>query len=829
MHDNVALNSDQNKYLGGTPGVLKRLTQTDKVTLDGAENKLKKLFHIQSEWDSYAVELPYNTYEENIIKLKLFLEKNNYNDYSKYSVEQIDAEIDRQKDIYTTAAKQVYKDPDENNKIKEELDKIIDNTDTVFVNKKGVKNTMNRDNSNDEIKNAIEKLTKENEELRKENEELRKNKKNKKQISSNIITVNKKQISSNIITVKNNERLIIEIKAKTALPKFKVNVLNDIIKAAADAQNNDGNLLIRLSHYFKGIEKGPTHNVNDKKQVDTKKPDDVVISAIINTIVDNANLEELAALKSIPVSDVDVNNSIKDSCNKFNIDLNVNTLDNIKAIHDKFNEKFRIKKEILTYEKKQIDLNGTTYNRVETGKRGHCMFSSVIFGMFYQNFKFPDSIEKNSGWNPPIDGFVKSEEKQHENCFAGNLRDVMAYYICKSTKVDDLLGNDNIRKKNILKRLIIDKPLSVSVDKDKYAQDDEIKILSNLLNTKIGVFREEDNTTGLVVYMPNGGVKIYYVDDYNKYHYETDVIYIYNTNDHFQYVYPNPNEAAIKFAARRNEETVIESVINTIVNPTNNRSSGSSSVNITGDNKLEMKQTQKTLDRLNKINEEIEELKKKKKDLKEERMGLDPTKDDTRIKEIDDELAEIKKAKEELVREQNLLNKIGIKNITWEELLAGISGSTLTGFGASAGITFGVGASAGAAAGAGVAAGALGALAGISAYKYYYKEKEEKKEEEKKEEEKKEEEKKEETKEEEKIRRSYEHTVNITHDVSTEPNSAGDHTRYSTVTVTDIPSATTAEQVEHALYNLLNDSKDSKRINETITFTPENSKVEENK
>ena len=588
--------------------------------------------------------------------------------------------------------------------------------------------------------------------------------------------------------------------------------------APAPAQNNDGNWLIRFRHYLKGIKKRPTQDVDDKK------PDDVVISAIIKAIVEE---EEFAALKSIPVSDDDVNNSIKDSCNKFNIDLNVNTIDKIVAIDEKFKEKFVNDHPI--YEEKPIELNGTTYKRVETGKRGHCMYSSVIFGMFLKEFKFPDSIKKNSGWNPPIDGFVKSKEKQHENCFVGNLRDVMAHYICKSTKVDDLLGNDNIRKKDILKRLIIDKPLSVSVDKDKYAQDDEIKILSNLLNTKIGVFIEEDNTTGLVVYMPNGGVKTYFVDDYNKYHYETDVIYIYNTNDHFQYVYPEPNEAAIKFAARRNEETVIESVINTIVNPTNNRNSGSSSVNITGDNKLEMKQTQETLDRLNKINEEIEELKKKEKELKEEQMGLDQTEDATRIKEIDDELAEIKKAKEELVTEQNQLNKIGNKNISWWEIVSGLGAGGLTA-GAVAGAgdigaLAGVGAT-GVAAGA-VLTGAAAAVGGITAYKYFNKEEEEKKEEETKEEEK--ETKEEEEEEEEKIRRRYEHTVNITHDVSKEPNSAGDHTRYSTVTVTDIPSATTAEQVEHALYNLLNDSKDSKRINETITFTPENSKVEENK
>ena len=213
--------------------------------------------------------------------------------------------------------------------------------------------------------------------------------------------------------------------------------------------------------------------------------------------------------------------------------------------------------------------------------------------------------------------------------------------------------------------------------------------------------------------------------------------------------------------------------------------------------------------------------------------NLDPTNDATRIKEIDDELAEIKKAKEELVTEQNQLNKIGNKNISWWEIVSGLGAGGLTA-GAVAGASnvgalAGVGAT-GVAAGA-VVTGAAAAVGGITAYKYFNKEEKETEEEteEEKETEEETEEEKEEEEEEEIIRRRYEHTVNITHDVSKEPNSAGDHTRYSTVTVTDIPSATTAEQVEHALYNLLNDSKDSKRINETITFTPENSKVEENK
>ena len=532
---------------------------------------------------------------------------------------------------------------------------------------------------------------------------------------------------------------------------------------------------------------------------------------------------------------------IKDTCKdqgKFDININREaTKKSIATIREQFSKEF---KEGTSPKNvgKLFEFKGTVYNRVETGSKGHCMFSSVIFGMFYKKIPFSNAI-LNSGWNPPITGFfTKKEEtnpeKQHTNCFMGNLRDVLAHDICK--KITNGINVEN--SADMLKRLIFKGKPSNTAGIDYYAQDSEIQLLSTLLGQRIGVFTEnQGNPSALVIYSPSGNHTVAYdqsgLDEYN---YENDVIYIYNLGDpgdgyHFQYVLPQPDEAAIKFATRRNEETVIKSVINAIVNPTDNSGSESgSSVNITGDNKLEMKQTQKTLDRLNKINEEIEELKKKKKELKEKRKGLDPTNDANEITGIDKKLAEIKKAKEELIREQNLLNKIGIKNITWEELLAGISGSMLTGFGASAGITFGVGAGAGVAAGAGVGAGALGALAGISAYKYYYKEKE-KKEEEK--------ETEEDTgaaappeavaAEEEKIRRRYEHTVNITHDVSREPNSAGDHTRYSTVTVTDIPSATTAEQVEHALYNLLNDSKDSKKIKETITFNPENSKVEENK
>jgi predicted nucleic acid-binding Zn-ribbon protein len=794
MHDNVALNSEPNKYLvGGTWGAIKRTILS--LDTQKTENQ-QKLIQAKDELTDAKTGLRTSKTELDSINTLINGQEQKIQRITK-----------RKKDLPNNQYNQLARDKE-----------ISDATVKIGELEKQ-KNALN------------EKIGELNEKIGELNEKINKYTKNKENIE-------KKFAEKEAAEKEAAEKAAADAKeaADKAAAEKEAADKAAADKAAADKAAADKaaaqvfstfNPIVAIRQYFKGIEKQPTLNVNDKKQVDTKKPDDVVISAIIKTIVDNATLEdELAALKSIPVNDDDVNNSIKDSCNKFNIDLNVNTIDKIVAIDKKFYEKFV--KDHPIYEEKPIELNGTTYKRVETGKRGHCMYSSVIFGMFLKQFKFPDSIKKNSGWNPPIDGFVKSKEKQHENCFAGNLRDVMAHYICKSTKVvDEILGNDNIRKKDILKRLIIDKPLSVSVDKDKYAQDDEIKILSNLLNTKIGVFIEKDNTTGLVVYMPNGGVKTYFVDDYNKYHYENDIIYIYNTNDHFQYMYPEPNEAAIKFAARRNEETVIESVINTIVNPTNNRSS--SSVNITGDNKLEMKQTQETLDRLNKINEEIEELKIKKEKLKEERMGLDPTNDATRIKEIDDELAEIKKAKEELVTEQNQLNKIGNKNISWWEIVSGLGAGGLTA-GAVAGAgdigaLAGVGAT-GVAAGA-VLTGAAAAVGGITAYKYFNKgekkaEKETKEEEEKKAE-------KETKEDEEKIRRRYEHTVNITHDVSTEPNSAGDHTRYSTVTVTDIPSATTAEQVEHALYNLLNDSKDSKRINETITFTPENSKVEENK
>jgi hypothetical protein len=171
----------------------------------------------------------------------------------------------------------------------------------------------------------------------------------------------------------------------------------------------------------------------------------------------------------------------------------------------------------------------TNFYVVETTAEGECMYSSFIFSMIYKGIGTTDG----TGWIP----MRKQLSPSNKINYMGNLREVLAYYICQNYK--ELIDSDVFSLPDILECL-------KRVKKKAWGEDTEIKILARMFNVCVGIFKQvgtniddtpnevynnegksETNDSGRVT-VPNAcNDKIIYllhmstVDDRGGYHYRS--------------------------------------------------------------------------------------------------------------------------------------------------------------------------------------------------------------------------------------------------------------------------------------------------------------------
>ena len=174
-----------------------------------------------------------------------------------------------------------------------------------------------------------------------------------------------------------------------------------------------------------------------------------------------------------------------------------------------------------------VQINRTNFYHVETTAEGECMYSSFIFSMIYKGIGTTDG----TGWIP----IRKQLSPSNKINYMGNLREVLAYYICQNYK--DLIKSDVFSLSDILECLN-------RVKTNRWGEDTEIKILARMFNVCVGIFKQigtkigdtpnevynnegksETNDTGQVTVPPGCNDKIIYllhmstVGDSGGYHY----------------------------------------------------------------------------------------------------------------------------------------------------------------------------------------------------------------------------------------------------------------------------------------------------------------------
>jgi hypothetical protein len=121
-------------------------------------------------------------------------------------------------------------------------------------------------------------------------------------------------------------------------------------------------------------------------------------------------------------------------------------------------------------------INSTNFYVVETTAEGECMYSSFIFSMIYKGIGTTDG----TGWIP----MRKQLSPSNKINYMGNLREVLAYYICQNYK--ELIDSDVFSLPDILECL-------KRVKKKAWGEDTEIKILARMFNVCVGIFKQIAN------------------------------------------------------------------------------------------------------------------------------------------------------------------------------------------------------------------------------------------------------------------------------------------------------------------------------------------------
>ena len=131
-----------------------------------------------------------------------------------------------------------------------------------------------------------------------------------------------------------------------------------------------------------------------------------------------------------------------------------------------------------------VTVNNDTYDKIETGSNGDCLYSSFLYGLFYNELTPPTNI----GWVPSDTNHV------------GNLRQVIANYIC------DMLDKNSYMEKDYgLQDLIecYNRVMLSNGNANGWGEDTESRILSDMFKVNIGTIKPADNEKKFT-YIQNG-------------------------------------------------------------------------------------------------------------------------------------------------------------------------------------------------------------------------------------------------------------------------------------------------------------------------------------
>jgi hypothetical protein len=173
----------------------------------------------------------------------------------------------------------------------------------------------------------------------------------------------------------------------------------------------------------------------------------------------------------------DMVNEIKAMCNNIKLDEN-DTETSKQDINNIANEvkNTYLPESIFTAQNLEIKIENTYYFHVETTSEGECMYSSFIFGMFYNGIG--DWFGK--GWVP------EKKESGGKINYMGNLRLVLANYIC--VNLDTIIKAENVSIIHLLKAM-------KRITTNQWGEDTEILLLARMFGVCVGIFKKVGNNT----------------------------------------------------------------------------------------------------------------------------------------------------------------------------------------------------------------------------------------------------------------------------------------------------------------------------------------------
>ena len=290
---------------------------------------------------------------------------------------------------------------------------------------------------------------------------------------------------------------------------------NKFFKLSHRKHNSRKTYLNRKKH-----RRGPTKKKNNKKKH--------MKNTTVKIYIGGGNCSEDPIKKFIK--------NLKDTDLTYASETRKNITDLIK---DKYNEKFITDENNKDTDKNNKDIESYTLNINNTtttgyikkiSENGNCLYNSFAFAYLFNNNDNNNNTPNLSKWIP--------QEDFSKNIYSGNLRNVLAEYICENS--GNIIESQIVTQKNLDEAL--DRIIKVEEDgsssRDGWGQDTEIQLLAKMSNTCIVVYPKNDADNKEITYINEAGEL-----SSNMTNCKSNLMHIVNTKDlHYEVLFILTNE-----------------------------------------------------------------------------------------------------------------------------------------------------------------------------------------------------------------------------------------------------------------------------------------------